>query len=264
MQKSFLIGDAEVVVNGEWGERGGITYLLLHPALAQSFFFAPLVTELAVGKDTVISFDFPAHGASTGTPFTTIEGYGDFVIALVEQLKQEDLILGDLVLVGWSMGGTIAYHLAAQGFPAHAVVMLASNNKWGFDPLPFTQEEYEAGLCEREPENTEQTYIRGFLNNAKQFLPTFEACEGDWNACSSYDGTELLPTITTPVLHIWGDQDELGAHKGNLTFVENPNFVGFFIKDANHNVPAEQANVVAKAIKSFISKTDLDQFLAEM
>lgn len=233
----------------------GKSLLFLHPALAQGVFFMPLVAQLNGAGFTTVVIDAPNHNLSTGTSRKTIEEYADFTEDLVEVLQSESLVGEKVSLVGWSMGGTISYELATRK-PAwlEYVVMLSSSNYWGFNPLPFTEEEYNAGHCPRPPQNGEETYIRAFLNTAKPMLPPFSSCLGDWNACASYDGRNKASQITVPLLHLWGDKDELGAHEGNLGIQKDvPTAISDFHEGATHNLPGDKPAEVYAVIAEFVT-----------
>lgn len=234
----------------------GESIILLHPALAQAVFYMPVFQELSERGFTVAAIDFPNHGSSEGTSRTTIEEFADFTEDLVIALHKAGLI-GDMVnLVGWSMGGTTSYEIATRN-PSwlKSVTMLSSSNYWGFDPLPFTEEEYDNGQCTRKAENLEQSYIREFLNTAKAMLPPFSSCEGDWNACSTYDGRDKAHMIKVPLLHAWGGQDELGAQSGNEHISAHvATATSEYYEEATHNLPVEKPAVVA-SITEFILHT---------
>lgn len=232
----------------------GHSIILLHPALAQAVFYMPLIEKLNAAGFTTLAVDFPNHGLSKGESLRTIEEYGDFTEQLVEALQAEGLISEDVNLVGWSMGGTTAYEVATrQPKWLRTVAMLSSSAHWGFDPLPFTQAEYDAGKCDRIPTTTEEEYIRTFLNTAKSMLPPFSSCDGDWNACATYDGRNKASLITVPVYHTWGNKDELGAEEGNNDLKKTlTHGIPDFFEGANHNLPAEHPDEVAAGITNLV------------
>lgn len=263
-----------IQVNGEkihiehFPGTNGKHLVALHPALAQAAFYTmpgpftvpeeertSLVAELSKLDFNIITVDFPNHGQSEGVSRTSIEQFADFTDELVKSLQREGIVGRKISLLGWSKGGTTAYELASRNPEwLESVVMLSSSNRWEFGPLPFTQEEYDAGHTDRQPSNTEEAYIMTFLNTSKAFLPPFSSCAGDWKACSDYDGRDKLEQITIPVLHCWGDLDELGAHNKNIDIesANRSNFLANFYEGTTHNLPAEKPKELALDISEFV------------
>lgn len=220
---------------------GKESIIFLHPALAQAAFYMPLVGEFKSSEITTIAVDFPNHGQSEGKSRRTIEEMADFVYDFVDVLQAKGIIGDKINLVGWSMGGTVSYEIATRK-PSwlKTISMLSSSNNWNFAPLVFTEEEYDAGKCKKDLVTVEEKYIGGFLETSKSFLPPFSSCDGDWNACSTYDGRAKASMIEVPVYHAWGDKDELGASPANeeMTTTIKTSLPDFH-EGSTHNLPAE-------------------------
>lgn len=230
--------------------------VLLHPALAQAVFYEGLAEELNKAGYTTVAVDFPNHGSSGGVSRTSIEQYANFVEDLIPVLQENQIVGSEVVLVGWSMGGTTSYEVATRNPEwLDSIVMLSSSNRWEFGELPFTREEYDNGLKSRENEDPKQKYIRDFLDTSKFLLPPFSSCAGDWDACRTYDGRQKASDIKVPVLRVYGDKDELGAYEANVDMnAYMPETQCVLHLQGDHNLPAMKPDFVAADITTFLEE----------
>lgn len=87
----------------------GRAVLLLHGAMDRGDSFARTARRLD-GRD-VVALDRRGYGGSTGLGAVDVAGHGDDVCAVLDELG------GEWVVVGHSMGGTVALAAAATGHP---------------------------------------------------------------------------------------------------------------------------------------------------
>jgi pimeloyl-ACP methyl ester carboxylesterase len=91
----------------------GEPVVLVHTLRTQLEYFRPLTDEIDTTRYDVIALDLPGHGESTAPRVDyTADYFSDAVEALLEHCG-----LHDTVLVGESIGGSIALILAARGNP---------------------------------------------------------------------------------------------------------------------------------------------------
>lgn len=87
---------------------GGVTVLLVHCWMCDRSFWSKQVPVLAE-KYRTIAIDLPGHGEATANrEIWTVSGFGDDVADFIEGLD-----LGNIVIVGHSMGGPVSLRAAA-------------------------------------------------------------------------------------------------------------------------------------------------------
>src|ERR671934_522360 len=108
----------------------GRPIVLLHTLRTQLEYFDRLLEHVDTGRVEVIAIDLPGHGESSAPAVDYTAGYfTDTVGALLDVLE-----LRDAVVVGESIGGSIALALAARGDPhlAHVVAVNPYDyGRWG-------------------------------------------------------------------------------------------------------------------------------------
>ena len=105
----------------------GTPVVLLHTLRTQLDYFGPLLQHLDSGRVEVIAMDLPGHGESSAPPVEYTAGYfTDTVGALLEVWE-----VHDAVVVGESIGASIALALAARGDPHFAHVVAVNPYDYG-------------------------------------------------------------------------------------------------------------------------------------
>jgi pimeloyl-ACP methyl ester carboxylesterase len=95
--------------------------VLVHTLRTQLEYFDCLLEHLDAGKVEVFAIDLPGHGESSAPAVDyTADYFTDSVAGLLDRLA-----LTDVVVVGESIGGTIALTMAARGNPriSHAIAV---------------------------------------------------------------------------------------------------------------------------------------------
>jgi pimeloyl-ACP methyl ester carboxylesterase len=108
----------------------GRPVVLLHTLRTQLDYFGRLLQHLDTGRMEVIAIDLPGHGESSAPPVDyTADYFTDTVAALLDVCEVQDA-----VVVGESIGGSIALALAARRNPrvGHAVAINPYDyGRWG-------------------------------------------------------------------------------------------------------------------------------------
>src|SRR5919204_3548210 len=105
----------------------GTPILLLHTLRTQLDYFDRVLSHLDTSKLDVIAVDLPGHGESGAPPVDYTAGYfPDTAAALLDVLELEDA-----VVVGESIGGSIALALAARGHRRVAQVVAINPYDYG-------------------------------------------------------------------------------------------------------------------------------------
>lgn len=111
------------------GPRGGVPLVLLNRFRGTLDWWDPqFLDQLAVGHD-VIAFDNVGTGYSTGEPRDSIEGFADGAAELLDALG-----LGPVDVLGWTLGGIVAQHLALRRPDLVRRLVLAASNPGGAIP----------------------------------------------------------------------------------------------------------------------------------
>src|ERR671935_407254 len=105
----------------------GRSIVLLHTLRTQLEYFGPLLEHVDTDRVEVIAIDLPGHGESSAPAVDYTTGYfTDTVAALLDELE-----IQDAVVVGESIGGSIALALAARGNPRVAEVVAVNPYDYG-------------------------------------------------------------------------------------------------------------------------------------
>jgi pimeloyl-ACP methyl ester carboxylesterase len=113
----------------EWGDPEGRPILMVHGMRGHARWFTPVGPALAEGY-RALSLDLRGHGESSHSPPYGPLTYADDVVALVDALK-----LDGLILIGHSMGGGVALRAADRlGERLAALVLVDSNLRGGPPP----------------------------------------------------------------------------------------------------------------------------------
>jgi pimeloyl-ACP methyl ester carboxylesterase len=202
----------------------GEPLLLLHGGLMSSDMFRPILPELGAGRQ-VILVDAHGHGrTSLGGKHVDFLTQGDDMAALLEQLGLEQVDV-----VGYSMGGGIAFRLAAQ-HPERVrrlVLVSAGYAQEGFHPemLPMQAAVGAAMFEQMKATPMYQSYAK-VAPHPEEF-PTLLDEMGAWMR-KPYDWSSDVAKLTMPTMLVFGDSDMYrSAHVGEFY-----NLLGGNVKDA--------------------------------
>jgi pimeloyl-ACP methyl ester carboxylesterase len=111
------------------GPRGGVPLVLLNRVRATIDWWDPQFLDHLAAERDVIVFDTVGTGYSTGEPRDGVEGFADAAIEFVAALglKQVDLL-------GWTLGGTVAQHVASRQPDLVRKLVLAASSPGGQIP----------------------------------------------------------------------------------------------------------------------------------
>ncbi len=235
------------------------TFLVLHGAF-MSKGATDEVAEAINAKyphSKVIQLDLPSHGNSTSTAGAkeTVEDIASTVGEAVTAMRASGDIVGDLVPVGWSMGGSTAMAMELQGVPMKAIVLLNSAPEWS--GLGFF-----AGMS---PEETVSTFHGAFTGDLAigvskekaaqlaSMLPVWTSspitCVADVKALLSFNIVDQLKNIDVPVTIISGDQDVVATVSNQALLDESiPDSKLYMIKGDGHTLLTKQGKEVAQLI----------------
>lgn len=226
-------------------------YVLIHGAGSQYMDFPSLMRR----ELQTIALDLPAHGRSPQHGAISIENYAQDVIAFLDAMNLEKVIL-----VGHSMGGAIAQQIALDySERLEGLILIATGAKLEVNPAII--EGIISNPIETARSVTKWSWGDGVDDNliqqgVKHLLQTpVEVIQADYIACNEFDVRDRLSDIQIPTLVIAGAKDKMTRLAWNEELTEKiPNSQIKIFEDNGHQVHVEQVEAVIKIISEW-SKT---------
>ncbi len=200
-----------------------------------------------------IIIDLPGHGKSTGAGRSSIDAYASDILALVDALK-----LQKVILAGHSMGGAIAQTIAVQ-HPDRilGLILIGTGAKLGVHP------EILSGMI-NETTRTIGALVSMYFGTpideslqrrSKQQLSGFNPLilYNDYAACNTFDLRKQVSQIHVPTLIIGGAEDKMTPFKFSTYLHEQISDSQLeHIEGGGHLMMLEQPELVAEAIRKWL------------
>ncbi len=190
-------------VHGKGGRRRAEPLLLLHGGLGQIEMFGPNLTALAKGRQ-VIGVDLQGHGRSS---------LGDREISLVDMGDDMATVLKSLGyskvdVMGYSMGGGVAFQLAAQHPESvrRLVLVSAGFSQDGFYPEMLPMQAAVGAAMAEQMKGTPMYESYMALSPRPQDFPKLLDRMGALMR-KPYDWSDDVKKLTMPTLLVFGDSD---------------------------------------------------------
>ena len=225
-----------------WGEmaygdsrRTATALLFLHGTGCDSRDWDGVTSALGPGV-RAIAADFRGHGSSAVPRAAfTLEDLAADVILLADHLG-----LGELVIVGHSLGGMVAIEVARRWPRLSGLVLLE-----GWTALSaagaFEGERFYGALPHARVEEIKGKDVRTRGRFAPQVWSAF------WRSVEQFDAYAYLEGATIPILEVYGGMGRTRRTRRALRVPENPNIEWVWIAGAGHYLPHERPDEVARA-----------------
>lgn len=226
--------------------------LLVHAAGGTRLDWPPGLRRLP--DATVLALDLPGHGKSPGPGRDSIDAYAEVVIALLDALQ-----LQRVIVAGHSMGGAIAQTLAlAHPERVAGLVLIGTGAKLGVHPdilervIP-AQAEVGRLLHDWMWGDSTPAELRDRGYELFMTIPP-EVIHGDYAACNAFDIRHRLGEINAPALIIGGTADRMTPHKFSAYLAEHIRDSRLVtVEGGGHLMMLEQPDAVAGAIRDWLA-----------
>lgn len=237
------------------GKYGKTPVVLLHGA-GRSHLDWPLNIR-RLGERKVYAPDLPGHGKSAGIGEQSIANYARIVLDWMI-----DIHVNRVVLIGHSIGGAIALHMALQYTEYVAgLVLISSGARLPVNPELLSRLASPASFPSAVNLITKWSFSphanKGMLDQFKQGLSKTRpsVVQGDYEACHNFDASESLSGVAVPVCLICGALDKMTPLRYSEYLAENIQGAEMsVVPRAGHMLMLEQPERLQKTIEDFIER----------
>jgi pimeloyl-ACP methyl ester carboxylesterase len=199
--------------------------------------------------------DLPGHGRSEGTGYDSIEGYGEWLVAFLDAAG-----LDQAVLVGHSMGGAIALHVALH-HPARSagLGLVGTGARLRVAPALFELIGQDCAaaanlICEWAFGPDAPAEMVRLAQRQMAATPP-EVLRGDLLACDAFDVMGQLARVAVPAAVISGTQDRLAPLKYSTYLRDAIRDARLHLVDgAGHMVMLENPVAVSQALAQLLER----------
>jgi len=245
-------------ITGRWPlDPAKSTLVFIHGAGGTSAFWRAQVAPLGERANTV-AIDLPGHGRSDGNGYERIEDYARAVVDFIGAIDAPRP-----VPCGLSLGGAITQQLLLDSPDLfRAGILIASGAKLRVAPEMFD-------AIRRGPKPFAEMMVKLAASKAtdpdrvKRFKDDLAGCQSevliqDFRACDRFDVLQLVGSITSPVLVVSAEDDQITPPKyGDFMEASIAQASRVHIMAAGHIVPMEKPEAVNSAIIEFLDRNSL-------
>tara|TARA_R110000751_G_scaffold131275_1_gene233438 strand:+ start:25598 stop:26443 length:846 start_codon:yes stop_codon:yes gene_type:complete len=201
----------------------------------------------------VYALELPGHGKSAGGGCRSVDDYAASVAGFLDSLALENVIL-----VGHSMGAAIALTLAVEGNDRIAgIALLGGSARLTVSDaiLQGLQNAFEATVDNIVKYSWKKTTSAFFKGESRQHMVDAgqQVVYNDFLACSRFDLSDRLDTVTLPVLVIAGQSDRMVPLETSREMAESFQHAKLVtLEDCGHYMQVEKTRLVAEEISAFL------------
>ncbi len=241
------------------------TVMLIHGAANTHRVWDDVMTAINHATHNFLAIDLPGHGATFAEPKTSIVGYADWLINLLDNGA-----INHATLIGHSMGSLIALDCARR-YPSRVaaliligtavpmpvadkvLTMAADDVNAAYDTLTRASFYLAKNADDTwpQPSLAMTTYRQSLSDNQPSLLAN------DMHACNDYaiDG-DALSNIKTPTLVLIGEKDRMTSVEAGLALSQQlVNAKHTVIANVGHMMMLEAAPKVAQLMNDFLAES---------
>jgi pimeloyl-ACP methyl ester carboxylesterase len=235
----------------------GMPVIFIHGSGSNHAIWLPQVRALAPIAQPV-AVDLPGHGRSDLPGRNSVEGYGDFILGLLDILQFDRA-----VIVGHSLGGAIAQTIALSHPDRVAGLGLVGTGA-RLRVLSTILDGFLKDFENIAPFIVENAYAPNLSDDMRvRAIAELRVCDprvthDDYAACNVFDVMTRLGEIRTPTIVICGKQDRMTPPKYSEFLVSKiPGAQLVLVNNAGHCVMIEQPDAVSRALFEFVKKISM-------
>ncbi len=233
------------------------TIVFIHGAGGSSAFWREQVDALAERVNTV-ALDLPGHGQSDGDGYDRIEDYARVVVDFIGAIETPRPIP-----CGLSLGGAIVQQLLLDSpdlFKAGILINSGSKLKVApeiFDTIEKDIKSYVDMMVKLvASKSTDPDRVNSFKDDTGRCKS--EVLMQDFRACDRFDVMQRVGAITSPVLVVSAEDDQVTPPKyGDFMEKSIAKASRAHIMEAGHFAPLEKPKEINRAIIEFLDRTGL-------
>ena len=228
------------------------TLLCIHGWPMTSATFSSLVGELP--DVNVVAPDLPGFGGTSDSGFEhSLDAYADFVTAIAERIP------GDVHLVGLSMGGKMAMHIAArQPMWLRSLILLAPSYP---DATIVSPDALAAQLGAFENVDALTALVSGWASDTAPLVAWAQLASRDAYAWWLTDGRPAdisngVANINVPTLVLHGENDPLRSSDALRERIVDrlPNAELMVVAGASHCIQMDQPHITACVLENWLAR----------
>ena len=245
-------------ITGAWPlDPGKSTLFFIHGAGGSGAFWSAQVQGMAERVNTV-AIDLPGHGQSEGSGYDRVEDFARVMINFISAIEAPKPIP-----CGISLGGAITQQLLLD-YPEifRGGILINTGARLKVAPEIFQAIEKDLnGYVEMMAKlavskATDPARVKQFREDTARCKP--EVLIKDFQACNRFDVMERLGSITSPVLVVTAENDQVTPPKyGDFMETSLAHASRVHIKEAGHIAAMEKPDEVNNAIIEFLDGAGL-------
>lgn len=245
-------------IAGAWPlDPGKATLVFIHGAGGSGAFWSAQVQGLAERANT-IAVDLPGHGQSEGSGHDRVEDFARILMNFINAIEAPKPIP-----CGTSLGGAITQQLLldySENFKGGILINTGSRLKVAPEIFQAIEKDFNGYV-----DMIAKLAVSSATDpdRVKQFRDDTARCKAavsikDFQACDRFDVMERLGSITSPVLVVTAEDDQMTPPKyGDFMEKSLAKASRIHIKEAGHIAAMEKPDEINKAIVEFLDGAGL-------
>lgn len=214
--KHLQIGNDKIAFRQIGDKNSQYTLLFIHGATMTGKAMIPLAKSFLNFNCIVV--DLPGHGSSIGETKTSIEAFADSIDLLMQELLKKHLVSNHITLIGYSLGGVIAFELALKKREEYKRLIVLSSGVNLNDYSPLMHEAKSKGIAEFNSSNffehafgsgSTKKQIKMLVNILNKTKVDDSIGYQDLILATNYNKSDRVDEILIPVFIFTGGEDKI-------------------------------------------------------